>query len=661
MYRNKENLLSYLVSQGIADGGYNIPAGPNGSSSPNFMDVAMDQWDGLNDKIQCVSVKDYGATGNGVTDDTEAIQLAINYAILTKTPLLFTGDAEYLISHTLTADNSLRIKGNATLVVNSAMGLSTVVTWGNNTAYAFMEITGASNSMNASTQNFAIEGLSFKNNDTTHQCIGIHLNGAFNRIKIYSCNAYNLKNSMVLAGTNGVYSAVGANAQGTCLSSINHFSGSGCYAEYGGMGQNPALFHVLVPASCDIYNNKVRYCIGDAIRVDGGSYNTIPNGLLGSRNINIHHNNIEGWGNTDIAIQVTKSYNVQVSNNNFVGLNDAGYLSGDNSVDIFNCHNVSINDNTIVNGGGLFAGHADLGNGTASNLIGTRNVVINGNAITNCKNNPVFIGGDSGVNTDKSTKNITISNNMIRWDKVSACANAAIYSFLCNYINVFGNTFDGYLNVVKTYYDQYYNICDNTIINIQQYVDNTGNDGTTTATHSWLNNKAIGISGSISGFEVLNPTGNVQASLVSEIKYNLDVTNGAGVSTTLSTDTSGKKVFKFNAVAGGNPLTIGITIPKGTTLLSLDSIYNAAAGSNTASGCFNRSSILLFYGTASTSAVTAISSGTLYDNGYNSSLAVTVVNNGSGNYTLTFAISCSITKDYDELMVALDYNCIGNI
>lgn len=75
-----------------------------------------------------VSVKDFGAVGNGVADDTTAIQTAINSGVKT----IFFPPGSYLVSSTITLSNTgARLVGagpNATSIVRSS-GTTDVLSW----------------------------------------------------------------------------------------------------------------------------------------------------------------------------------------------------------------------------------------------------------------------------------------------------------------------------------------------------------------------------------------------------------------------------------------------------------------------------------------------------------------------------------------------------
>jgi hypothetical protein len=64
---------------------------------------------------ETVSVKDFGAVGDGVTDDTAAIQAALN----TQKPIILEDGANYKITNTLTAYNSITGKATITLDASS--------------------------------------------------------------------------------------------------------------------------------------------------------------------------------------------------------------------------------------------------------------------------------------------------------------------------------------------------------------------------------------------------------------------------------------------------------------------------------------------------------------------------------------------------------------
>jgi parallel beta-helix repeat protein len=107
--------------------GTSIPPSPGNylTIANNLSDVASVITSKNNLKITVVNVKDYGAVGNGSTDDTAAINLAI--AALTNYSELYFPSGNYKITAALTTLASLtnvRIYGDAARIINTNTGAS---------------------------------------------------------------------------------------------------------------------------------------------------------------------------------------------------------------------------------------------------------------------------------------------------------------------------------------------------------------------------------------------------------------------------------------------------------------------------------------------------------------------------------------------------------
>jgi hypothetical protein len=114
------------------------------------------------------NVLDFGAVGDGTTDDTAAIQAAVN-AAMSENKRLYLPKGEYLVSSTITVTNSsgagLFIYGDTTsnfLVFPSG---STIKYTGNSTAF---QINGS-----ASTVNLLVKNLTFKGNASAINAIKV--------------------------------------------------------------------------------------------------------------------------------------------------------------------------------------------------------------------------------------------------------------------------------------------------------------------------------------------------------------------------------------------------------------------------------------------------------------------------------------------------------
>jgi hypothetical protein len=109
-----------------------------------------------------VSVKDFGAVGDGVTDDTAAIQAAINAANLYQLKLQIPGTVNgYKITAPLIIDSlGMCIEGNGEFVTQliASGNFSEILRFDSNTLYA------------------TINGISFVNNSTTTRCVTVNFN-----------------------------------------------------------------------------------------------------------------------------------------------------------------------------------------------------------------------------------------------------------------------------------------------------------------------------------------------------------------------------------------------------------------------------------------------------------------------------------------------------
>ena len=89
----------------------------------------------LESEFSLIDVKDFGATGNGVTDDTTAIQNAINYAIGKSNACIYIGTGSYLVSHIVVQNaNGLTIFGTGALIGKPTGSYESVLTIKNSTA-----------------------------------------------------------------------------------------------------------------------------------------------------------------------------------------------------------------------------------------------------------------------------------------------------------------------------------------------------------------------------------------------------------------------------------------------------------------------------------------------------------------------------------------------
>ena len=117
-----------------------------------------------------VSVKDFGAIGDGLTDDTAAIAAAMNYAFPLGRPVEFEGSflvSGTLLSYTVRAVGSLHIicRGNVTITVSASAAGFDHLLYGAATAANNGSVTGGS--LLIDLNNKCASGLTFRHNSAT--------------------------------------------------------------------------------------------------------------------------------------------------------------------------------------------------------------------------------------------------------------------------------------------------------------------------------------------------------------------------------------------------------------------------------------------------------------------------------------------------------------
>jgi|TARA_B110000285_G_scaffold113059_1_gene128327 hypothetical protein len=301
---------------------------------------------------ETVSVKDFGAVGDGATDDTAAIQLAFNAA--NNKTLLFN-EGTYLVSksssdYVLEVPSSISIvgtEGQVTIKLNTATG----------TAYMLGRATASSH--------FSMEGIILNGNSTV--LTGIN------------CNGVHLPEATVVKSKNNAY--LNLKDQGSAL------GGKGIYA-------NNSTFISEINVENDTFSNITR----NAVQTYEATQITIKDcygtGFLTSFT-DINGQSLGVNGRTKCTIR----NNVVNCSASFTATDSVFSLLGDD---------VECTGNKVTGGGVQIVVHDMVG--TTSEL---RNYVVSDNMLWNSLGNGITINQNSATYGNNFNQQIVVSNNNI--------------------------------------------------------------------------------------------------------------------------------------------------------------------------------------------------------------------------------------------------------
>ena len=387
---------------------------------------------------ESVSVKDFGAIGDGVADDTAAIQLALNAA--NNKTLLFN-EGTYLVSksssdYVLEVPSSISIvgtEGQVTIKLNAATG----------TAHMLGRSTASSH--------FSMEGITLNGNSTV--LTGINSNGVYfteaTVVKSKNNTYLNLKDQGSALGGKGVYATSSTFVDSVSMEGDEFYNiGTNALQTYNGLqvtikdcyatglltsmtDLNPLTSGVNARTKCTIKNNvadcspsfvlsnSVFSLLGDDVectgnKVTGGGVGIVVHDMTGAT-LNLRNYVISGnmlWNSLGNGITINQNNatygnnsnaQIVVSNNNIYspalsGISVVGAYVGSGAT----LGSTVISGNTIVDG---------LTNSLAPDaaagivLLGTVNTVVDSNVIIS----PRY----AGILAYYDGSNISISNNII--------------------------------------------------------------------------------------------------------------------------------------------------------------------------------------------------------------------------------------------------------
>jgi hypothetical protein len=252
------------------------------------------------DNLNIINVKDYGAVGDGITDDTTAIQDAIDAAYDGGEVFLPYTDNFYLVTN-LTIDKNITVKGNSSkLKIAGATNL--------------FEITGSSNfGCPYIFDNLILEG-------TSNQGAGILADGNYPLVKIFRCYISDF--------------ATGIDLKGCYNSNIQDSWVNGCVNNIK-LGEECHSTSLINVHSNDATNCALAINLGGGaastthnISVIGGAYQRSAFGISAEQALELNIYNVYCELNTDTDIRL--------------GVADGGaYLRGTNNCGIYGMHTAS--------------------------------------------------------------------------------------------------------------------------------------------------------------------------------------------------------------------------------------------------------------------------------------------------------------------------------
>lgn len=410
----------------------------------------------INEKLgESVSVKDFGAVGDGTTDDTDAIQNALNSGSL----FVFVPQGTYNITSTLTIPTGIEFYGcDTSSVLSLAANASMITTTGSNVVIRNIKLNGNSSTYNNTNNN------------------AIYVNWT-------SISGYNIKiNNVSILNIAGA----GVIALASSGTASNDVWIENCSIENTGTHGIIAQDYI---SNVWILANKVKYTgllVADRPGITASRYGsnvTISNNIcIGSPSalgVSVH------------GISVDTTINSSVTGNTISGW--IGY-----GIEVGFCTNCTVSANTITNVGNsgivLSADQATL-------QINT-NVTISGNTITSPTAAGIysFITGGTGT---LFNKNISIIGNTIN----GSVTNNGIYMGLCNILSITGNSvYNSYLSGVyildcKNVLTSGNTVVNNnisTLVSVSSLTQSSGTATVTTSTnHGYSNGNIITIMNAI--------------------------------------------------------------------------------------------------------------------------------------------------------------------
>ena len=311
-----------------------------------------------------VSITSYGAIGDGVTNNTTAIQNALNYAAANGLAV-YVPAGTFAYSGTLT-DNGVAFYGAGTSSILKAL----------NGAQEALTLTGN----DASVSNLQIDGTGSTRLSNPQSCA----------VLAYQATNYTIQNVLINGSSSG-----GIMSQDSSYGSVLNNTVENTLAD--------SITSIDGSNNITITGNRILNSGDDGISIVSYVGSPIVHDITEAGNTVIGNN----WGR---GMSVVGGDNIQISGNNIQGgtSGDAGiYIAAESEWNTQGVANVTVNANTLINAGGAPSGTGQ-GAVTVYNSQGSAyaisGVTINGNQIDNPLSQAFqFVG--NGVETVQVTNN----------------------------------------------------------------------------------------------------------------------------------------------------------------------------------------------------------------------------------------------------------------
>ena len=362
----------------------------------------------VSDKLsQTVSVRDFGAVGDGVTNDTAAIQAAINAVdSLGGGVVNFVNGKTYLVSALIRLKTNVSLAGNGCTISVNPLNYTGGIT----------QFFGVFSTVNIiarpepilwrigtgviSYENIIIDGFTFNINRNGNVLTGGQMDVADINIvrfedarncKITNCNFIDAE---TIANNNGNQVVYFVRSEQCELSS--------CYAEY------TSVVYIAESKNCVVSGNNIPVSVGTSIETVAGQSHTISNNKLGITwwavsGIGINSNQCQINGNTIDEAPLT---GITIGHPTVSG--GANYYNLPLTADYSSCNN-----NYIMSGGTTTVNHGYIGV-----LVQAASYVsVTENAIFNLRKKVDYLDRAAGVlvqpNTSAEASNLQIQKNRI--------------------------------------------------------------------------------------------------------------------------------------------------------------------------------------------------------------------------------------------------------